>query len=277
MSKSRIRRSPFRRPQANLRLAVAGPVTEVLFYDEIGWWGITADDFARELATITTPEILLRVNSPGGEIFDGIAIYNALREHPAKVTTRVDALAASMASLVALAGDTVEMADNAFFMVHNPWSVVIGDSAAMRQEADLLDKLSGSLVSAYVARSGKPEDEVRGLMDAETWMSAAEAVDFGFADAVRDADEDADEPASVAALFDLSVFANLPERLRETEDHKPTTRDLERALRDAGLSQIAAKQYVSAGREAASQRDAEEAGARDVTPEPARVFHPIGT
>ena len=277
MSKSRIRRSPFRRPQANLRLAVAGPVTEVLFYDEIGWWGITADDFARELATITTPEILLRVNSPGGEIFDGIAIYNALREHPAKVTTRVDALAASMASLVALAGDTVEMADNAFFMVHNPWSVVIGDSAAMRQEADLLDKLSGSLVSAYVARSGKPEDEVRGLMDAETWMSAAEAVDFGFADAVRDADEDADEPASVAALFDLSVFANLPERLREAEDHEPTTRDLERALRDAGLSQIAAKQYISAGREAASQRDAEEAGARDVTPEPARVFHPIGT
>lgn len=275
MKETRARRSPFHRAQANFRVAQSEGATEILLYDEIGYFGVTAEDFRRELATVGTPEITLRINSPGGEIFDSIAIYNALREHPARVTTRIDGIAASMASVIALAGETVEIADNAFMMVHNPWSIVIGNAEDMRKEADILEKLGGSLVSAYVEKTGKDEAEVRALMDAETWLNADEAVAAGLADTVIGSG--ADEAMQAAALFDLSIFANLPDGLREQPKHDPTTRELERALRDAGLSQVAAKAYVSAGREAATQRDAEEAEGRDVTSEPvhARTRTPV--
>jgi ATP-dependent Clp protease, protease subunit len=263
VSKDAAKRSAFRRNRPNMRVAQTEKQAEILLYDEIGWFGIRADDFKRELDAVTAPDITLRINSPGGDVFDSLAIYNAIRAHPATVTTHVDGIAASMASVIALAGDKVVMADNAFMMIHHPWSIVLGNAADMRKEADVLDKVSGSLLSAYAEKTGRDGEELSALMDDETWFTAAEAVAFGIADEVF-AEEEKQETAPLAALFDLSIFANVPKSLREQDDlGDPTIRDLERALRDAGLSQIAAKQYVAAGRTAASQRDVEEAGERD--------------
>lgn len=274
MNEAGKKRSAFRRSRPNLRVAQTATAAEIMLYDEIGWFGITAEDFKRELDAITAPAITLRINSPGGDVFDSIAIANAVREHPATMTSRIDGVAASMASVIAIAADRVEIADNAFMMIHNPWTIVIGDADDMRKEADTLDKVTGSLVAAYAKKSGRDELEVTAAMDEETWFTAAEAVDFGLADEVLS--EENEEAASVAALFDFSIFANVPPTLREHDDgHDPTIRELERALRDAGLSQVAAKQYIAAGRAAASQRDADEAAERDVPAEPEAKHSPI--
>ncbi len=263
-----MKRSPFQRGPANLRVALTETEAEILLYDEISWWGITAEAFKRELDAITVGTINLRINSPGGDVFDALAIYNAVREHPARVITHIDGVAASMASVVALAGDEVRMAENAFLMIHDPWALVIGNSTDLRQEADLLDKVAGSLHMAYEQKTGKSRSDIDAWMKAETWFTGEEARAAGFVDEVITTAKD----EKLAALFDLSIFAHVPDVLRDTpEPHEPTARDLERALRDVGLSQIAAKQYIAAGRAAAlPQRDAGEAGERDVTPEPVR-------
>ena len=265
-----MKRSPFRKGKADLRVVAAATTTEIMLYDEISWWGITAEMFKHELDAISTPNIDLRINSPGGDVFDSLAIYNALREHPAKITTHIDGVAASMASVIAMAGDETHMAENAFLMIHDPWALVIGNAVDLRKEADLLDKVSGSLVMAYEEKTGKTTEQIQAWMAEETWFTAAEASEAGFVDEVIGAETE--EPAKLAASFDLSIFAHVPDVLAQAEPEEPTIRDLERALRDAGLSQIAAKQYIAAGRAAASPRDAEEAGERDVTPEPVQKF-----
>lgn len=177
---------------------------EISIFDEIGSWGVTARDFIAELRSLDTTAITLSINSPGGSVFDAIAMYNALRQHPAKVTTKVMGVAASAASLVAMAGNTIVMPENAFMMVHNPINFAYGNAEDLREMADLLDKLSASLVATYVARTGRSEDEIKALLAAETWMSAAEAVEQGFADQI--------EPAlRIAASFDLE---RIPENVR---------------------------------------------------------------
>ena len=264
-----MKRSPFRRSVAGLRVdAAVKDEVDILLYDEIGFWGITAADFRRELDGIKASTINLRLNSPGGDVFDGIAIYNALREHPAKVITHIDGVAASMASMIALAGDEVRMAENGFLMIHNPWAMVVGNADDLRKEAELLDQISGSMLMAYEAKSPATSEQIKDWMADETWFTAADAKEAGFVDEVIGVESDDEALASVAATFDLSIYAHVPAALSGAESHEPTVRDLERALRDAGLSQIAAKQFVSAGRAVAEQRDVAEAGERDVTPEP---------
>lgn len=274
-----MKRSPFHRAAATpLRVvAAANDTVELMLYDEIGYWGITAKAFKETLDSINAGTIHMRINSPGGDVFDGFAMYNALREHPADVVTYIDGVAASMASVIAMAGREIHMAENAFLMIHNPWAFVIGNAEDMRKEADLLDKLAGGMSQSYESRADADPEQVRAWMDAETWFTAAEAKEAGLIDAVVTADEEDDHVARIAASFDLSVYAHAPAALTEpAEAHEPTIRDLERALRDAGLSQIAAKAFVAAGRTAAEpQRDVEEAEGRDVTsepPPPARKF-----
>lgn len=189
----------------------AADEAEVLIYDQIGesFWseGVTAKAFAEDLKAITAPAIALRINSPGGSVFDGLAIYNALERHPAKVTTYVDGLAASIASVIALAGERVVMAANALYMIHNPYTVAIGDAAEMRKTADTLDKIRDTMLGTYRSRTSMSEDELVAAMDAETWYTAEEALAAGFADAVT-------EPAQrAAAAFDLSRFRNVPATL----------------------------------------------------------------
>ncbi|WP_051797716.1 head maturation protease, ClpP-related [Streptomyces sp. NRRL S-337] len=184
---------------------------EVVIYDEIGYFGVTAEDFMSELRDLDVSAITLRVNSPGGEIFDGIAIHNLLRSHRAYVTTYVDSLAASIASVIALAGDRVIMQPHSQMMIHDGSGLAIGNASDMRETADLLDRQSDNIAGIYAERAGGTPEEWRERMRAETWYTAAEAVAAGLADEVAetrqrpDAEPDQPEPA-LANSWDLSLF-----------------------------------------------------------------------
>lgn len=250
-------RSPFQRMKpANIVASVNEDEAEIVLYDEIGgWWGVTAEQFRQELAGISAKTIHLRINSPGGSVFEALAMYNALREHEARVISHVDGLAASAATVVALGADEVHMAANAFFMIHEPWVLSMGNADQLRKDADLLDKITGSIVGMYRQKTQASDDEVREWMEAETWFNADEAKAAGFVDLIDNGEEE-DLAAEAAALFDLSIYSKVPDALRArgSEPTEPTTRELEKALRDAGLSRAAAARMVAAGREC--QRDA---------------------
>lgn len=153
-------------------------------YDEVWWLGVNADDFARDLDGITAPEIEVQINSPGGDVWDGIAIYNALRSHSARVITRVDGMAASIASVIAQAGDQRIMLSGSQMMIHEAWGLAVGSAADMREYAGFLDKQSDVIASIYAERASGDTAHFRALMDAETWFAAEEAVDSGLADEV---------------------------------------------------------------------------------------------
>lgn len=166
-----------------IKASAAGGPAEILIYDEIGYWGITAKKFVSDLKDISgATSINLRINSPGGDVFDGIAIYNALKGLGIPITTYIDGLAASMASVIAMVGNPVIMPENAMMMVHKPWGASSGDANAMRDYADLLDKVESVLIPAYTAKTGKSHDEIAALLEEETWLSGAECVAHGFAD-----------------------------------------------------------------------------------------------
>jgi ATP-dependent protease ClpP protease subunit len=173
-------------------------------YDEIGGWGQGSKDFLADLARLKGQHIHLRINSPGGSVVEGTAIYNALRRHEGGLTVHIDALAASMASVIAMAGVPTYIADNALLMIHNPWTMSVGDSDQLRKEADLLDKLKSTLVNAYKRKSGMEEEEIADMMDKETWLDAVEAVALGFADAIEEgvAAAATATPAQLRARFD---------------------------------------------------------------------------
>jgi ATP-dependent Clp endopeptidase proteolytic subunit ClpP len=157
--------------------------TDIYVYDSIGgWFGMYADEFIEALGGITTSKINLRLNSPGGSVFEGIAIANAIRSHPANVTVYVDSLAASIASVIALAGDRVVMMPQAQFMIHNASGAEYGQASDLRKTADLLDKQSLNIAQAYAQHTGRPLAEWQALMEAETWFTAEEAVEMGLAD-----------------------------------------------------------------------------------------------
>jgi ATP-dependent Clp endopeptidase proteolytic subunit ClpP len=156
----------------------------VRIYDEIWDLGVNALDLAADLDGIDADRIRVEINSPGGSVFDGIAIYNALRNHPAHVTTRVDGIAASIASVIAQAGDTRIMVTGSQMMIHNAWGMTVGDRQDHTDMAGVLAQQDEVIASIYAARSGKPADEFRALMDAETWLTAERAVEAGLADEV---------------------------------------------------------------------------------------------
>ena len=178
----------------------AETVAEVHIYDEIGYWGTSAKDFAQQLAELDVDRIQLRINSPGGNAWDGVAIMNTLRRHRARVEVTVDGIAASAASLIAMAGDHIVMNRSAQMMIHDTSGMAWGNAATMRETADLLDKLSDSYADAYAKRAGGTRGEWRDVMRAETWYTAEEAVLAGLAD---EWDGSAD---SAAAAFDLSRY-----------------------------------------------------------------------
>jgi ATP-dependent protease ClpP protease subunit len=175
-----------------------GDRAEVFIYGYIGddWHeeDVTAASFTKTLRAITAPIIDLRVNSPGGAVFDGIAIYAALLEHPATVAVTVDGVAASAASFVSMAGDTVAMQKPAKMMIHDASGIVLGNAADMQEMADLLNELSDTIAGIYADRAGGTVAKWRDAMKAETWYSAAAAVEAGLADqVVNDTTESAPE------------------------------------------------------------------------------------
>lgn len=184
---------------------------ELLIFSEVGgWFGIYAEEFVEQLNAVTARKLTVRVNSPGGSVFQGVAIANALRAHPASVTVRVEGLAASIASVIALAGDRLVMAPNSMFMIHDASGATWGDAAEMRKMAEILDKISDNIADAYAAKAGGTRADWRSLMLAETWYTADEAVEAGLADELMVPPQREDEPDDAAkrltARWDLSVF-----------------------------------------------------------------------
>ena len=210
--------------------------TTVYLYDLIGkdWTGegVSALNFAKELNGIKTGTINLRINSPGGDVFEARAMQTALREHPAKCVAYIDGLAASSATFVAMGADEIRMAEGSFFMIHNAWGLTVGNAGEMRAMADTLDKVDGAIVADYMAKTGMDEKKVCALMDAETWMSAQEALDEGFVDAIFSGEK-------VKNQWNLAVFDHVPAEINaETEPEKPAY-DLEMMKRRLNLMKIA--------------------------------------
>jgi ATP-dependent protease ClpP protease subunit len=164
---------------------------EIFIYDEIGIWGVTAKDFAAEFKAIPADRaISLHINSPGGSVWDGFAIYNLLKSRGDKVTAYIDGVAASIATIIALGANRVVAAENAMWMIHNPaMSLFAAESDELRSYADMLDKLRDQAAAIYEAKTGKDRDAITGAMDATTWLNAREAAEWGFVDQVSDAIE----------------------------------------------------------------------------------------
>lgn len=211
----------------------AGDAAKLSIFDEIGFWGITAADFARDLAAITAPVINLEINSPGGSVFDGIAIYNLLRSSGKQINATVMGVAASIASVILMSADKITMPANSMVMVHAPSGGVFGTAEQMRDMADVLDKVQANLVATYVKRTGMSEEDVKALLVKDTWLTAAEAKEKGFADEVIEAVE-------LTAAFDI------------TDERVPET----------------ARTAFKAAADARTKREADEAAARAAAEKP---------
>lgn len=195
----------------DVQARAANAEAEVLIYDAIGAYGVTAKDLVNQIKKLEASRIVVRINSPGGEVFDGTAIHNALKDHKATVAVHIDGVAASAASFIAMAGDEITIAKNAYMMVHEAWGLVQGPAGDMRHLADVLDKMNAAIAQMYADRSGKPAAEWRDVMAAETWYLGQEAVDAGLCDGV---DETAAEPATAKASFNYAIFNKIPDPLR---------------------------------------------------------------
>ncbi|MEC1384378.1 Clp protease ClpP [Bacillus velezensis] len=198
-------------------------VGEVYIYSEISseqFWGdeTTATTFKDELAELGEVKTLnIFINSPGGSVFEGNSIYNIIKRHKAHVNVHVDGVAASIASVIAMSGDTIFMPANSMMMIHNPWTFAIGNSAELRKQADDMDRIRESLIEAYLGKAGEKLDRDRliALLDAETWLTAQECLELGLCDSIE-------APKQVAAKVDTKLFAsyrNTPDALlNQTQD-----------------------------------------------------------
>lgn len=183
-------------------------VAEVYIYDEIGYWGVTSSDFVRDFDAITADEIHVRLNSPGGEVGDGLAIYEAVKRKASRTTCYVDGYALSAASFILQAAGKRVVSRSSLVMIHNASGLAVGTAADMRELADVLDKLTRSVADIYAQRTGTPLDGWLAAMDAETWYSSQEAVDAGLADEVAQDEQGGDDTA--ANSWDLSIYAKAP-------------------------------------------------------------------
>ncbi len=221
---------------------------ELFIYDAIGgsFWdeGVGADDFVRELRGLDASHIHLRINSPGGVVSDAVAIRTALIEHPATITTHVDGIAASAASWVGLAAESVVMAKGSRMMIHDPISFAWGNRHDLRKEAEVLDGFADDIANMYAERAGGSRQEWLDRMREETWYSDRQAVDAGLADEVA-----GDPPAE--NTFDraiLALFRNTPaELLAPADGGTPSVRAAERALRDEGFTHSQARAILRRG------------------------------
>lgn len=199
-----------RRPQGLRLKNEDGQTPELYIYDAIGpeWAGmISADMVLSKLEELKdASEIIVRLNSPGGDVFEGFAIHNALRRHKAKIIIEVDALAASIASVIAMAGDTIRIAENAMMMIHNSWTIALGNKLELAKVVDLLAKIDDTIVDSYAARTGMDRDELVEMMDAETWMKSDEALEMGFAD-------ERGAALQVKGKVEAGLFRNAPKDL----------------------------------------------------------------
>ncbi|MER9911694.1 Clp protease ClpP [Mesorhizobium sp. M0050] len=207
-------------------------MTQIDLYDEIGTWGVNAKDFRSRLSD--AGDVVLRINSPGGDVFDGLTMYNDLVSHAGKVRVEVVGVAASIASIIAMAGDEIAIANNAFFMIHNSWTLGIGNRHDFNTLSATLGKIDDAMARTYASRTGSGIRSIKKMMDDETWLTGSEAKDAGFATEILTAND------GTKARFDLSVFGGMPSSLTWPEENgsePETERDWERlAMQDAGWS-----------------------------------------
>jgi ATP-dependent Clp endopeptidase proteolytic subunit ClpP len=251
------------------RAAADKSAAELFIYSDIGAFGVTASDFARDLKAVgRVKRIDLRINSAGGDVFQGNAIFNMLQRHPASIHVHVDGVAASMASLIAMVGDEVSMPRNAMMMIHDPMGGTLGTARDMRDMAEVLDKLRDGMVEGYAGKTGLSPDEIKGLMADETWMDAEEALALGFADSIE-------EPVAIAASVDLSKFKHPPSgrATKEAEMAKEnvveTPEQIEARLRAELTASLTETITASVKREADDKAAADAAAAGKETPEQA--------
>jgi ATP-dependent Clp endopeptidase proteolytic subunit ClpP len=178
---------------------------EVFIYDMIGGMGVSAKSIIEQLEDGV--DVDLRINSVGGDVFEGIAIYNALKKHNGKVNVTIEGLSASMASIIMLAGDEITASANSLIMIHNPQVGVQGDSADLQNKVELLNKIKEQMLNVYTDKTGMQAEEIAVMMDKETWLTAEEALEIGMIDKVGDT-------IKLAAHFDISNF-NAPNWVEE--------------------------------------------------------------
>lgn len=193
-----------------------GDTAEIFLYDAIGdWYGIGAEQVAQALRDLQGRDVALRINSPGGDVFDGRAMATAISQHKGKVTAYIDGLAASAATYVALAADEVEIASGAFFMIHNAWTLSMGNADELRETAGLLDKVDDSIVADYIRKTSQADEQVRAWMKAETWFSAEEAIEHGFVDRLSQSKKAANN------CWNLAAYNNAPAALLGRTQQSP--------------------------------------------------------
>ena len=218
----------------------AADQTEIFITDVLGWPFNDINAMVRDLASINTKNILVRLNSPGGDPIDTFSLYHAFKNHSANVVFRIEAMAASAASFLPLAANEVQSYSSSLYMIHNSWVVAIGNRFDLQDTADILEKIDNNMQDIYTAKTKIGKREMAEMMKAETWFTAKEAKDKGFIDTILDG-------KPVKAEFDLSIFANLPDELQNQEGEELSRKDLEHSLRNAaGVSRSEAKIAASA-------------------------------
>lgn len=213
----------------------------VLLYDYIGWPFNDEREFVQMLSSLKQSKIVIHINSPGGDVFAANAIYNAIKSHPSKPITRIESLAASAASYIAMAGSQKQAYKNTMLMIHEPMTGMWGNQYELRETADILEQISGQMIDMYADNANIGKREIKDMLKAETWMTAKVAKEKGFIDTIIEAGKGA------KAAFDLSIFANLPDEVKaEAKPKEITERDLEREIRDVfGLSHNKAKEVIA--------------------------------
>ncbi|GGJ48508.1 ATP-dependent Clp protease proteolytic subunit [Virgibacillus kapii] len=213
-----------------MKMATDENVGEIYIYGDIESYKFieedtTATSFKEDLDSLgDVSSINLYINSPGGSVFEGLAIYNMLKRHKAHVNVQVDALAASISSVIAMAGDTIYMPKNSMLMIHNAWTIAVGNSADLRKMADDLDRISQSSMQSYLEKAGDKlsEDKLKEMLDAETWLSADEAKGLGLADVVLESNQ-------MAASINNDLFANyknVPKQLQKEEKQAISSQEM---------------------------------------------------
>ncbi|MBV7404376.1 head maturation protease, ClpP-related [Enterobacter sp. ENT03] len=196
---------------SSIRAAAQSGENTITIFDVIGedWWGdgVSANRIAAALRSLGGEDVTVHINSPGGDMFEGLAIYNLLREYQGKVTVKVLGLAASAASIIAMAGDEVQIGRGAFLMIHNAWIMAAGNRNDFREYADYLEPFDKAMADIYAARSGMPVEEIKSLMDKESFIGGSDSVARGLADALLPSDEiTSDEESPAAAIRKIDAF-----------------------------------------------------------------------
>ena len=214
-------------------LAKSGDTASLYIYDVISaGWGVSALSVIEAINQAGDVQTLnIHINSPGGDVFEGRAIMAAISAFRGKTIAKIDSLCASAATSIALACNEIEMSEGAFFMIHNASGMAWGDKTALRETANVLEKIEGAIVNDYTSRTGKPEQEIRDKMQAETWFTAQEALEYGFIDSIT-------EKSTAKNTWNLSAFAN-PPKLPPDPEPEPVKNETEPAP-EAGFFMSAA-------------------------------------